>query len=97
MQLGNPGGLGGFKGTVSRDFLLQVFSWIIFPLVPENNIRVISNFVENLQRYSQVKVHHWYQQNRWQILPPVPLVLFATGINNTSCKFATGVNNTIGK
>jgi hypothetical protein len=29
-----------------------------------------------------------------QILPPVPLVLFATGIDNTSGKFVTGVNDT---
>ncbi len=27
---------------------------------PGNNIRVISNFLENLRRYLQVKVHHWY-------------------------------------
>ncbi len=72
-----------FKGTVSRDFLLQVFSWITFPQAPENNIRVISNFFENSRRYSQVKVHH-----RWQI---------AAGINDTDGKYATGINNTGGK
>jgi hypothetical protein len=33
-----------FKGTVSRDVLLQVFSWIIFPRAPENIARVILNF-----------------------------------------------------
>jgi hypothetical protein len=33
-----------FKGTVSRDFSLQVFSWIISPKTPENNIRIIQNF-----------------------------------------------------
>jgi hypothetical protein len=33
------------------------------------------NYFENLQRYSQVKVHHWYQQQRWQILPPFLLAL----------------------
>ncbi len=76
------------KGTVSRDFLLQVFSWITFPQAPENNIRVISNFSENLLRYSQVKVHHRCQLHRWQI---------AAGINNTGGKFATGINNTGGK
>ncbi len=78
-----------FKGTVSRDFLLQVFSWIIFGQVPENHIRVISNFFKNSRRYSQVNVHHRYQWHRWQIchrchryqqhrrqiLPLVPLVL----------------------
>ncbi len=40
-----------FKGTVSRDFLLQVFSWITFPQAPDNNIRIISNFFENSRRY----------------------------------------------
>ncbi len=65
------------KGTVSRDFFIQVFSWIIFPQAPENNTRVISNFFKNLRRYLQVKVRHrwqichWYQQHRRQILPPV--------------------------
>ncbi len=71
------------KGTVSRDFLLQVFSWITFPQAPDYNIRIISNFFENSRRYLQVKVHHrcqrWqicqYQRHRREILPPVPLVL----------------------
>jgi hypothetical protein len=45
------------------------------PQAPENNTRVISNFFQNLQRYLQVKVHHRNQRHRWQILPPVPLVL----------------------
>ncbi len=55
---------------MSQDFLLQVFSWITFPQVLENNIRVISNVFKSLQRYTQVKLHHrynwccWYQ---WQI------------------------------
>ena len=63
------------KGIVSRDFLLQVFSWFIFPQDPENNIRVIQNFFENSQRYSQVNVHHRYQRHRWQIFPPFSLAL----------------------
>ncbi len=46
------------KGTVSQDFLLQIFLWIIFLLTPENNIRIISHYFENSQRYLQVKVHH---------------------------------------
>ncbi len=32
------------KGTVSHDFVLQVFSLIIFPQAPENNISIISIF-----------------------------------------------------
>ncbi len=34
----------------------RFFSWIIFPQAPENNIRIISNVFENVQRLSQVKV-----------------------------------------
>jgi hypothetical protein len=60
---------------VSRDFSFWIFSRIIFPQAPENNISVISNFFEYSWRYLQVKVHHWYQGNQRQILPPVPLVL----------------------
>ncbi len=41
---------------------------------PENNIRVISNFVQKSWRYSQVKLQHQYQRHQWQI---------ATGVNNT--------------
>ncbi len=63
------------KGTVSRDFLPLVFFMNQFSPAPEDPIRTVSNFFENLRRYSQVKVHHRYQQHRWQILPPVSLVL----------------------
>jgi hypothetical protein len=62
------------KGTVSQDFLLQVFPWIILPQASKNNIRVISNMLKNLRRYLQVKVHYRCQQHRRQILPPVPLL-----------------------
>ncbi len=71
-----------FKGTVSRDFLLLVFLWISFPPAPEYPIKTVSNFFENSRRYSQVKVHHRYQRHRWQILPPVPLVLLTPVANN---------------
>jgi hypothetical protein len=37
------------------------------PKAPENNVRIISNFYENLRRYLQVKVHHQYQQHLWEI------------------------------
>jgi hypothetical protein len=61
--------------SVTRFFCFRFFSWIIFPQVPENNIKVISNFCENSRRYSQLKVHHRYQRHQWKIWPPVPLVL----------------------
>jgi hypothetical protein len=35
------------KGTVPRDFRLQVFSWISFCQEPEYPIRAVSNFCEN--------------------------------------------------
>jgi len=66
---------------VSRIFLLQIFSWIIFPQAPENNTCSFQIFSKNLRKYSQVKVHHLYQRHRWQILPPVPLVLMMPGAN----------------
>jgi hypothetical protein len=40
-----------FKGTVAQDFWLQVFLWIIFPQAPENNNRVILNF---LQKFAEI-------------------------------------------
>ncbi len=79
------------KGTVSRDFLLQVFSWITFP-APENNIRVISNFFENSWRHSQVKVHHRYQRHRRQILQPVTLVLLTPVANLLSVSTIPAAN-----
>ncbi len=46
------------NGQCHEIFCFRFFSWITFPQAPYNNIRIISNFFENLQRYSQVKVHH---------------------------------------
>ncbi len=86
------------KGTVSRDFLLPVFSWITFPQAPENNFRIISNFFENSRIYSQVKVHHRCQRHRWQICHRCQWHRWqiADGINDTGGKFATGINDTGG-
>ncbi len=65
---------GSVKGTVSRDFLLQVFFMNHLPPSPWNNSRVISNFFENSQRYSQDKLYHDTSGK------------FATGINDTGGK-----------
>jgi hypothetical protein len=84
---------------VSRDFLIQVFSRIIFPQAPENNMRVFLNFFENSQKY------------RSQGAPPVSTTLGANfrpvlttqganllPVSMTPCgKFAAGVNNSGGK
>jgi hypothetical protein len=52
---------------------------VSLPQAPEYTIgRAVSNFFENSRRYLQLKVDHRYQRHqrhRWQILPPVPLVL----------------------
>jgi hypothetical protein len=79
------------KGQCHKIFDFWFFSWISFPPAPEYLIRTVSNFfdindIKNSWRYSQVKVHHRYQQHRWQIcyrcqrqrrqiLSPVSLVL----------------------
>ncbi len=56
-------------GTVSRDFCFRFFSWITFPQAPENNIRIISNFLENYrnQRHRRQMCHRccWH---RWPIM-----------------------------
>ncbi len=52
-------------GQCHEIFCFRFFSWIIFPQAPEMDVRVISKFFANLQRYLQVKVR--YQQHRWQI------------------------------
>ncbi len=56
---------------MSRDFLLQFFFTNHLPQAPENNIWVISILLENLRRYSQVKVIHQYQRHWWQIFADV--------------------------
>ncbi len=80
-------------------FCFRFFSWIAFPLAPDNNFRIISNFFENSQRYSQVKVHHRCQRNWWQICHQCQWHRWqiATSINDTGRKFATGINDTGGK
>jgi hypothetical protein len=84
---------------VSQDFLLQVFSWIIFPQAPEHNIRVISVFLENSWRYSQVKVHHRYQRHHVANLPPVSTTLDANlpPVPLVSLIPVAGINDTSGK
>ncbi len=68
-----------FKGTVSQDFLLQVFLWILFFQAPENKIRVISNFFKILLGDIRKSRYTTSKQHRWEI---------CTGINNTGGKFA---------
>jgi hypothetical protein len=90
-----------FKGTVSQICLFQFSIVNHLPQDPENNIRVISNFLENSRRY------------RWQILSIVPVVSLIPVANLPPCqqyqpqifrqcqwhwwRIATGINNTGGK
>ncbi len=53
-----------FKGNLIRDFRLQVFSRISFPLASEYPIGNISNFYENSWRYSQSCVNRRCQHQR---------------------------------
>jgi hypothetical protein len=46
------------KGTVPRDFRLQVFYMDQFPQAPDYTIRAVSNFSENSRRYLELKLHH---------------------------------------
>ncbi len=65
-----------YKETVSRDILLQFFHEFIFPQAPENNIRVIYNFLTNSSRSTTginntvgkfCHLNHWCRLYRWQI------------------------------
>ncbi len=57
------------KGTVPRDFRLGFFFMNQFP--PRtwvyHYVTAISNFLENLRRYSRLKVHHRCRWHRWQM------------------------------
>ncbi len=55
------------KGQCHEIFDFCFFSWISFPQAPEYTIMVVSNFFENLRRYSQLKVCHRCQQHLWQM------------------------------
>jgi len=93
----------GFKGTVSRDFLLLVFfresSSPKPPIIALGSFRIISKIRGDI-RQSRCTTgiydtgdkfchqNNWCCWYRWQ---------GATGINNTGGKFAIGVNDTSGK
>jgi hypothetical protein len=74
---------------MSEDFFFWFFSWNIFPQVPENNIRVASNFskIRGYIRKSSPSISDTGgkfftgQLQGWQ---------FSTGINNTGSNFPTG-------
>jgi hypothetical protein len=52
------------KGQCHEIFCFWFFSWVSFPPAPEDHIRTVLYFLENSRRYSQVKVHHRYQQHQ---------------------------------
>ncbi len=49
------------KRQCHENYWFRFISGINFPQGPEIKIRVISNFLENLPRYSKVKVNHRFQ------------------------------------
>ncbi len=55
------------KGTCHEIFDFWFFSWINFSQAPEYTTRPVSNFFENSQRYSQLKVDHRCRWHRWQM------------------------------
>ncbi len=71
-----------FKETLSRGFMLHVFSWIIFPQAPDNLFSAISNFPRDIcKSRCTTSVNNTGGK-------------FATRINDTCDKFATCVVDT---
>jgi hypothetical protein len=82
----------GPKGTVSQDFLIQLFSWIIF----SNHLKITLGPFHFFQKFAEMfasegappvsthrwKLCHWYQHHQRKILPPVLLVLLIPVANN---------------
>ncbi len=67
------------KGQCHEIFDFWFFSWINFPHAPEYTITAISNFSENLLKYSRLKVHHrWKRWYRWCTLTCEYLLKFLT-------------------
>jgi hypothetical protein len=65
------------KGLCHEIFCFRFFSWIISQQAPEKTLGSFSNFLSKIRRYSQVKVHQWYQRHRRKI---------ATSVNGASGK-----------
>jgi hypothetical protein len=60
--------LKNLKGQCHEIFCFCFFSRISFPQTPEYSIMAVSNFFQNLRRYSQLKVDHRYQRHRRQTM-----------------------------
>ncbi len=70
-----------FKGTVSLNFCFTFFSWITFPEAPENNIRVISNFLRKFAEIFASQGAPPVSTTPVANLPPIPLVLLTPVAN----------------
>jgi hypothetical protein len=65
-----------FKGGLTPDVRLQVFSWISVPRAPKYSNGTVLNFFENSRRYTRMNVYRWCQQHqrknycrcRWKII-----------------------------
>ncbi len=72
-----------FKRRVSRDFLFQVFPWIIFPQTPENNLRVISNFLQNF--FEEIFTNQGAPPESLTPVANFPPVSMTPAVNLTNC------------
>jgi hypothetical protein len=77
-----------FKGTVSRDFLLQVFSWITFP-------KPLKITLWSFQIFSKIRGD--IRKSRCTTSVNDTGGKFATSLNDTGGKIAAGINGTGGK
>ncbi len=94
------------KGQCHEIFCFWFFSWISFPQASDYTIGVVSKFLENSQRYSQLKICHRCQRHRWQMEKTFKQKNFNNfvwkwcknlpPVSRTGGKFATGVVDTGG-
>ncbi len=55
------------KGSLTRDFQAQVFSWISVPRAHKYSIEAVLNFFENSQRYLRINVYRRCKRHRRKI------------------------------
>ncbi len=72
------------KGQYHEIFCFRFFSWITFPLAPENDVRVIKNFFKIRKSRYTTSINDTGGK-------------FAASVKYTGVKFATGINDTVGK
>jgi hypothetical protein len=76
-----------FKGTVSRDFLLQVFSWTIFPQAQEIALGSFHIF------FKLAEIFACKSAPLVSTIPAKNISTGTAGVVDTGGKFATSVND----